>query len=185
MSKKQKLELTWIGKEHRPRLEPRILLEEPERSYHAQFRVKVASPAEGLTRSHDGTKQSGTATSKNLRGFVPSCEAEVSDLFDNKLIHGDNLLALKVGLEREIKEMDRLIREARRNAVTAIALEEKLASQKQIKAIESQRNDKRRSLFEAQDAIDKQREDLIGKIEGKLQQSVQRRVIFALRWTLK
>jgi adenine-specific DNA-methyltransferase len=26
-SKKTKLELTWIGKEHRPRLEPRILLE--------------------------------------------------------------------------------------------------------------------------------------------------------------
>jgi len=38
-SKKQKLELTWIGKEHRPRLEPRILLEEPERSHHAKFRV--------------------------------------------------------------------------------------------------------------------------------------------------
>jgi len=107
------------------------------------------------------------------------------DLFDNKLICGANLRALKVGLEREIKEMDRLIREARRNAVTAIALEEKLASQKQIKAIESQCNDKRRSLFEAQDVIDRQREDLIGKIEGKLQQSVQRRVIFALRWTLK
>jgi hypothetical protein len=28
-SKKTKLELSWIGKEHRPRLEPRILLEEP------------------------------------------------------------------------------------------------------------------------------------------------------------
>lgn len=27
--KKQKLELTWIGKENRPRLEPRILLVEP------------------------------------------------------------------------------------------------------------------------------------------------------------
>jgi len=39
MSKKQKLELTWIGKEHRPRLEPRILLEEPDKSYHAAHRV--------------------------------------------------------------------------------------------------------------------------------------------------
>ena len=29
MTKKQKLELTWIGKENRPRLEPRILLEDP------------------------------------------------------------------------------------------------------------------------------------------------------------
>jgi hypothetical protein len=30
MSGKTKLELTWIGKENRPRLEPRILLEDPE-----------------------------------------------------------------------------------------------------------------------------------------------------------
>jgi adenine-specific DNA-methyltransferase len=60
----QKLELTWIGKENRPRLEPRILLEEPARSYHAAHRV-----------SED-------------------------DLFDNRLIFGDNLLALKA-LEQE------------------------------------------------------------------------------------
>lgn len=64
MARKQKLELTWIGKENRPRLEPRILLEEPERSYHAQYQV-----------------------------------GEV-DLFDNRLIFGDNLLALKA-LEAE------------------------------------------------------------------------------------
>ncbi len=61
---KQKLELTWIGKDQRPRLEPRILLEDPARSYHAKQRVT------------DG------------------------DLFDNRLIKGDNLLALKA-LEAE------------------------------------------------------------------------------------
>jgi len=33
--KKQKLELTWIGKDEQPRLEPRILIEDPERSYCA------------------------------------------------------------------------------------------------------------------------------------------------------
>jgi adenine-specific DNA-methyltransferase len=63
-SKKQKLELTWIGKEHRPKLEPRILLEEPDKSYHATHRVTDR------------------------------------DSFDNRLIHGDNLLALKA-LEQE------------------------------------------------------------------------------------
>ena len=62
--KKQKLELTWIGKDKRPRLEPRILLEDPEKSYHAKERVTE------------------------------------NDLFDNKLIFGDNLLALKA-LEAE------------------------------------------------------------------------------------
>jgi superfamily II DNA or RNA helicase len=91
---------------------------------------------------------------------------------------------LKVGLEREIKEMDRLIKEARRAAATALTLEDKLASQKQIKNVEAQRNDKRRSLFEAQDAIDQQREDLIGKIEGKLSQQTGLNQLFTLRWTL-
>lgn len=64
MSKKTRLELTWIGKEERPKLEPRILLEDPERSYHAKARVTE------------------------------------NDLFDNRLIFGDNLLALK-SLEQE------------------------------------------------------------------------------------
>jgi len=64
VTKKQKLELTWVGKESRPRLEPRILLEDPERSHHASHRIT----------DHD--------------------------LFDNRLIFGDNLLALKA-LEQE------------------------------------------------------------------------------------
>ncbi|WP_095081703.1 site-specific DNA-methyltransferase [Pseudomonas sp. Irchel s3h17] len=58
MAGKTKLELTWIGKDERPRLEPRILIEEPEFSHHAE------------------TRREG-------------------DHFDNRLIHGDNLLALK------------------------------------------------------------------------------------------
>jgi len=33
MTNNQKLELTWIGKEKRPKLEPRILIEDPDRSY--------------------------------------------------------------------------------------------------------------------------------------------------------
>ena len=60
----------------------------------------------------------------------------------------------------------------------------KPAVQKQIKNVEAQRNDKRRPLFEAQDAIDQQREDLIGKIESKLQQAVTSSCLFALRWIL-
>lgn len=62
--KRQRLELTWIGKDERPRLEPRILLEDPDLSHHAPHRVSE------------------------------------SDIFDNRLIFGDNLLALKA-LEQE------------------------------------------------------------------------------------
>ena len=64
MTKKQRLELTWIGKDVRPKLEPRILLEGPAKSYHAKHRVTE------------------------------------NDIFDNRLIFGDNLLALKA-LEQE------------------------------------------------------------------------------------
>lgn len=39
MSKKQELELTWIGKENRPKLEPRILPEDSAQSYRAKRRV--------------------------------------------------------------------------------------------------------------------------------------------------
>src|ERR1039458_8446916 len=59
MVQKQKLELTWIGKEKRARPEARVLIEDPEQSYHAQQRL------------------SG------------------DDLFENRLIFGDNLLALR------------------------------------------------------------------------------------------
>ena len=38
MARKQKLELTWIGKENRARLEPRILIEDQSKSYHAKFK---------------------------------------------------------------------------------------------------------------------------------------------------
>ena len=56
---KQRLELTWIGKENRAKLEPRILLEDPARTYHAKHRVTG------------------------------------NDIFDNRLIFGDNPLALR------------------------------------------------------------------------------------------
>jgi adenine-specific DNA-methyltransferase len=68
MTKKTKLELTWPGKQNRPRLEPRILLEDKALSYRA------APPAA------DRVEQAAT-------GPTP--------FDDNLLIHGDNLLALK------------------------------------------------------------------------------------------
>ena len=59
MNSKQKVELIWDGKEKRQCLEPRVLVEDSTKSYHAK------------TRHGD------------------------NDIFDNMLIHGDNLLALK------------------------------------------------------------------------------------------
>jgi len=91
---------------------------------------------------------------------------------------------LKVGLEREIKEVDRQIKEARRAATTVLTLEEKLAAQKQVKSLEALRNQKRRSLFDAQDEIDKHRAELIAQIEGKLEQKAAVTPLFTIRWRI-
>ena len=58
---------------------------------------------------------------------------------------------------------------------------EKLAGEKEVKALESQRNAKRRALFDAQDDIDRRREQLIVEIEGKLQQRVSQKALFSIR----
>jgi superfamily II DNA or RNA helicase len=92
---------------------------------------------------------------------------------------------LKVGLERELKELDRQIKEARRAATIALTLVEKLAGQKAVKALEAERSTKRRSLFDAQDKIDARRAELIAQIEGKLEQKVNVHSLFAIRWRLQ
>ena len=91
---------------------------------------------------------------------------------------------LKLGLEREIKDLDKQIKELRRAATAAPGLEEKLRCQKEIKALEKKRSDKRRAMFDAQDNIDQHRERLIEEIEAKLTQKTGRQPIFTLRWRL-
>ena len=91
---------------------------------------------------------------------------------------------LKVGLEREIKEIDRQIRDARRAATAAQSLPEKLDGQRTIKTLEQLRSQKRRSLFDAQDDIDKRREGLISEIEAKLEQAQEEETLFTVRWRL-
>jgi Helicase conserved C-terminal domain len=91
---------------------------------------------------------------------------------------------LKVGLEREIKELDRQIREARRAATAAPTLQEKLEAQKYVKSLEAHRNTRRRALFDAQDEIDNHREQLIAEIEGKLGQKTTLQELFSIRWKI-
>ena len=52
--KKTKLELTWTGKEDRPKLEPRILLEDAGKSYHAPRGVGENSLHSGASSLHNG-----------------------------------------------------------------------------------------------------------------------------------
>jgi hypothetical protein len=92
---------------------------------------------------------------------------------------------LKLGLEREIKELDREIAEAQRTSVLAIALADKLDAQRELRALEQKRTRKRRDLYEAQDQIDAQRAALIEGIERQLATSDRLTPLFTVRWTLR
>jgi len=91
---------------------------------------------------------------------------------------------LKFGLEREIRELDKEIRDVRRATLAAASLPEKLAAQKRIRAIEGNRNRKRRELYEAQDAVDRQRDDLIDQIERQLGQTHTVEPLFTIEWAI-
>jgi uncharacterized iron-regulated protein len=93
-------------------------------------------------------------------------------------------LAREISLEREIKELDRQIREAKRAATGAMELQAKLERQKEVQVLEKQRNQKRRSPFDAQDEVDNKRDELIAQIEGKLEQKTTLKSLFILRWKL-
>jgi hypothetical protein len=69
--------------------------------------------------------------------------------------------------------------------VAALTLEEKLAGQKQIKALDAERGKRRRALFDAQDEIDRRREQLIAEVEGKLQRKVCSESLFSVRWEVR
>lgn len=91
---------------------------------------------------------------------------------------------LKLGIEQEIREIDRQIKEVRRTAASAPTLEEKLSWQKQQRELEAKRTKLRRELFNRQDAIESERNDLINQLEAKLQQDVQEQTLFTVEWEL-
>lgn len=122
---------------------------------------------------HQRTNAMGHIEQRNLSLF--SEETEKLDAWADDL---------KVGLEREIKELDRGIKEARGNSKGAATLAEKLAAQKSQRDLEAQRDRKRRELFARQDEIQVRRDSLIDELEKQLQRQVTERQILAVEWEM-
>ena len=91
---------------------------------------------------------------------------------------------LKSTLEHDLRDIERQIREARRAAIGAVTLAEKLEAQKQVRDLEARRSKKRRELYEDQDRVEQQRDELINNIEKQLEQHSSIEALFTIRWTL-
>jgi adenine-specific DNA-methyltransferase len=91
---------------------------------------------------------------------------------------------LKNGLELRIKELEVGIKEAKRLSRLELKLEDKLAFQKQVKELETERNQARRRLFDAQDEVDMKRDVIIRGIEEELRVSENSKQLLVIRWEL-
>lgn len=120
-------------------------------------------------------------------------KAEVLDEISarNAVFFGDEITKLdawaddlKESIERSIKELDKEIRQVRKDAKLAPTLEEKLELQKKQKKLEAQRNKDRRELFDKQDEVDARREEMILAIEERLTKNIKESSLFTIRWAV-
>jgi hypothetical protein len=92
---------------------------------------------------------------------------------------------MKIGLEREISDLDAEIKLRKAEARKMNTLEEKVEAQRQVKEMEKRRSEKRRSLFEAQDEVDTRKEKLFDEVEQRLRQKKTiEDALFNIRWKI-
>ncbi len=126
------------------------------------------------------------ATAKQRDAVARKLDERNAQYFDEETAKLDSWADdLKFGLETEIKQLDKDIKEAKKTAAASMSLAAKLELQKKLRELEQTRNAKRRSLYEAQDSIDEQRDTLINKVEKQLQCTVNTVKLFAVKWSLK
>ena len=106
--------------------------------------------------------------------------------FEEEMEKLDNWASdMKVSLEREITDLDAEIKLRKSEARKMLQLKEKVAAQRNIKDLEKKRADKRQNLYEAQDEVDERKEELLTKVEKMLEQKIEEKELFTIRWELK
>lgn len=91
---------------------------------------------------------------------------------------------MKISLQKEIEDLDAEIKLRKAEARKMMSLENKVQAQRAIKEMEKKRNEKRRSLFEAQDEIDNKKEHLLTEIENQLEQKISLKTLFTIQWKI-
>ncbi|MBN1782720.1 DEAD/DEAH box helicase, partial [bacterium] len=89
---------------------------------------------------------------------------------------------LKSSLEMQIKELDKEIKFRKTEAKKILNLESKVDAHRKIKELEGKRKNLRMKLFEAQDDVDKRKENIIEEIEQRLKQNIHEKELFYIRW---
>lgn len=122
---------------------------------------------------------------ETLHEIVSDSAERNNKFFDEEMEKLDNWADdMKLGLEKEISDLDQEIRLRKSEAKKITRLEEKISAQRAIKELEKKRTEKRQNLYEAQDEIDEQKDLLLDKIEKMLRQNVSRESLFIVKWRM-
>ncbi len=87
-------------------------------------------------------------------------------------------------LKAALDELDAKIRETRKEARLAPNLPTKLDLQRQLRQLESKRNDAWKEFDEASRDVEKQKDTLLDEIGQRLEQRIEKESLFTLRWRL-
>ena len=156
-----------------PEIAERMFSLHAEEGRRAQISSEMADVLE-----QDIRKQKEAAKDENYKRNQTFFETEIEKL---------NLWAddVKIGLEREISDLDAEIKLRKSEARKLTRLEEKIEAQRTVKDLEKRRSEKRRSLFEAQDEVDAKKEKLFDEVEQTLRQKkATEETLYNIRWRI-
>lgn len=91
---------------------------------------------------------------------------------------------MKMSLERELRDLDIEIKLLKGSAKKLPTLTEKVSAQRKIKDLEHRRAEKRQNLFTAQDEVDARKEELLSSVEKMLNQKVEQKDLFTIKWEI-
>ena len=91
---------------------------------------------------------------------------------------------MKMSLERELRDLDTEIKLLKGTVKKMATLAEKVSTQRKIKDLEHRRAEKRQNLFSAQDEVDARKEELLSSVEKMLNQKVEQKDLFTIKWEI-
>ncbi len=90
----------------------------------------------------------------------------------------------RTALKAELEELDQQIKEMKKAARFAPNLPEKLEHQRELRSLESKRDEAWRSYDAASREVDRQKDALLDEISRRLKQKAEQEMLFTLRWHL-
>lgn len=89
-----------------------------------------------------------------------------------------------VSVEKDLRDTKERIKALSRQARLATTTEEQHGLQEQIRELEKRKRRQRQRIFDVEDEIASQRDELIGKLENRMRQRTAVEPVFTIRWTV-